>query len=479
LIDPVNSDDECCRQRGESARFAMASDGGRSSRVDIDVDGGTRDWKTDGGRGVMRMVGRQVFGGETGWVWRWLCLVGLVLGRPAGGAELAEWSQFRGPQNSGRSGVEDFPLQWTEQTILWKVETGGAGDSSVSVWGDACFYLTSNGDGTIRRVVSRRISDGGLAWEYSLDFDTHPKHAKNSYATATVATGPEGVYATFGSPTRMVLLALELEGKKRWLADLGPFVSQHGPGASPILVGKNVVLPIEQDGPSRVVALDRQTGETSWSSDRSGKLAAYATPLFVPDDQGGQVVVSSIAGVSGLDATTGQVLWEENCFADRCVSSPILLELGGERLVLAGSGKGGKGNRVVAIDVARSSTVKEARLRWDLTKTIPYCPTPLVLGGTVYFALDSGIARAVRATDGEEIWTERACDKVTASPIELGGAVLMVSETGECVFLADQGTFEVKGRYQLDDEFLATPAVGQGRLFLRGQKFLWCIGRPQ
>jgi outer membrane protein assembly factor BamB len=85
-----------------------------------------------------------------------------------------------------------------------------------------------------------------MVWEFSLDFDTHPKHQKNSYATSTVATTEEGVYASFGSPSRFVVLALDPEGKQRWIAELGPFVSQHGPGASPIVVGENIVIPIER-----------------------------------------------------------------------------------------------------------------------------------------------------------------------------------------------------------------------------------------
>jgi outer membrane protein assembly factor BamB len=397
----------------------------------------------------------------------------------AGGWADSEWSQFRGPQTTGRSGVAAFPTVWTEKNILWKVEIGGPGDSSPSVRGEHCYLLRSNSDGTKRFVQCRRISDGEMVWEFSLDFDTHPKHQKNSYATSTVATTEEGVYASFGSPSRFVVLALDPEGKQRWIAELGPFVSQHGPGASPIVVGENIVIPIEQDGPSRIVALRRSNGEIAWSSPRSGQLTAYATPLFVPDEKGGQIVVSSTASVSGIDAATGALIWEEKCFADRCVSSPILLELGNDRAVMAGSGKGGKGSRIVAINPARELAPGEPRMRWDLTKTIPYCPTPISVGGAIYCALDSGIARCLNGTDGGEIWTERACDKVTASPIELGGNILIVSETGESVWLAATKSFQVLGRYQLDDEFLATPAVGGGRLLLRGQKYLWCIGEPK
>jgi outer membrane protein assembly factor BamB len=409
----------------------------------------------------------------------WMTIAGVYVMALAGGWSDPEWSQFRGSAGAGRSGVATFPTEWTEKNVLWKVEIGGPGDSSASVRGELCYLLRSNADGTKRFVQCRRISDGEMVWEFGLDFDTHPKHQKNSYATSTVATAEEGIYASFGSPTRFVVVALDPAGKQRWIAELGPFVSQHGPGASPIVVGENVVIPIEQDGPSRIVALRRSNGEIAWSSPRGGNLTAYATPLFVPDEKGGQIIVSSTASVSAIDATSGEMIWEEKCFADRCVSSPILLEVGNERAVMAGSGKGGKGSRIVAFHLARQLPTGEPRLRWDLTKTIPYCPTPISFDGAIYCALDSGIARCLNATDGGEIWTERVCDKVTASPIELGGNILIVSETGECVWLAAKKSFEVLGRYQLDDEFLATPAFGGGRLLLRGQKYLWCIGEPK
>jgi outer membrane protein assembly factor BamB len=235
-------------------------------------------------------------------------------------------------------------------------------------------------------------------------------------------------------------------------------------------------MAIEQDGPSRIVALDRRSGEIRWSSDRAGQLAAYATPLFIPDAEGGQVVVSSTAGVAGLDARSGKMLWEEKCFSDRCVSSPVLLEVGPDRLVVAGSGKGGKGSRVLALAANRDWPAGESRLRWDLTKTIPYCPTPVAVGDTLFCVLDGGIGRCLNGVDGGEVWTQRLCDKVTSSPVELGGNIFVVSETGQTVIFAATRTAEVLGRFQLDDEFLASPAVGQGRLLLRGQKYLWCIG---
>ncbi|MBY0588939.1 PQQ-binding-like beta-propeller repeat protein [bacterium] len=410
--------------------------------------------------------------------WRSLMLIGWISFSLVGRGEEQQWSQFRGKESRGRSGVEHFPITWGDKNILWKVAVEGPGDSSVSVWGDSLFYLASQADGTKRQVLCRHLHDGSLQWSYSIDFDTHPKHAKNSYATATPAVGEDGVYACFGSPKRFVVVAIDFAGKERWMAELGPYISQHGPGASPILVGNNVIMAIEQDGPSRIVAIDRATGKIAWASDRPSKLAAYATPLFVDDRLGGQLVVSSVVGVSGLDASTGKVLWEENCFVDRCVSSPILVDSADGLTVLAGSGKGGKGNRTVALNIDRSLSPGQSRVRWDLTKTIPYCPTPISLGESIYFALDSGVVRSVRAADGSEIWTERVCDKVTASPIEIGGNVLIVSETGQCVFLAPRSTFQSVGRNQLDDEFLATPAVAKGRLLLRGTNHIWCIGEP-
>ncbi len=241
----------------------------------------------------------------------WMTIAGVYVMALAGGWSDPEWSQFRGSAGAGRSGVATFPTEWTEKNVLWKVEIGGPGDSSASVRGEFCYLLRSNADGTKRFVQCRRISDGEMVWEFGLDFDTHPKHQKNSYATSTVATAEEGIYASFGSPSDSLLSPSTRRASSddcrarsvcisAWagrFADRGGRECRHSDRAR---------WPVANRGASPIERRDRL------SSPRGGNLTAYATPLFVPDEKGGQIIVSSTASVSAIDATSGEMIWERS-----------------------------------------------------------------------------------------------------------------------------------------------------------------------
>jgi outer membrane protein assembly factor BamB len=343
---------------------------------------------------------------------------------------------------------------------------------SPSIWNDRLVITTSNQDGTKRRCHCFRIADGSSIWKYEIDFDSHPKHAKNSFATSTPACAEEGPYLLFGSTTHYSVIALDWSGTVRWTRDLGKYLSQHGAGSSPIIVGDNLIVTYEQDGPSSVVALDRKTGREVWKTERDTNLAAYATPIVVTDTEGSQIIVSSKAGLASLDPVTGQTLWSEPCFAARCVGSPTAAGTN----ILASCGEGGRGLKLVCLNTHRTLSAGESRILWELTKTIPYCPTSVVVQNLVFMLLDNGVARCIKADTGEEVWTERLLSKVTSSPIQVGGRIVAVSETGQVAIFAAEEKFHLLGQGQLDDEFLATPAMAGDRMLLRGRHFLWCIG---
>lgn len=409
----------------------------------------------------------------------WTLAAALAAASASGGAE-GDWSRFRGPNGAGLSDSEAFPAEWRAQNILWKTAPLGAGISSPSVWNERFVVTSSNPEGTVRRVECRRVADGGLEWAYETPFDANPKHGKNSYATATAACDELGPYAVLGSSTRFLLLALDWDGRKRWDLDLGPYESRHGCGASPILVADWVVAPKEADGPSEVVAVTRTTGEIAWRTPRDGTLAAYATPAVSPTPDGVEILVSSSAGLAGLDPRTGRTRWREACFPDRCVGSVVL----GGGLAVASCGGGGKGRRLVAVRVgcgaAGASVDPDAadrsRLVWDQTRTVPYCPTPIAVGDYLFFVTDQGIARCLKLATGEEVWTERVLSNTSASPVCVGGRLFMIAEDGACVVLAAAPELKILARNAIEDQVLSTPAMAEDRMIVRGGEFLWCIG---
>jgi outer membrane protein assembly factor BamB len=259
-----------------------------------------------------------------------------------------EWTRFRGPNGTGISPAKTVPTAWTEKDFNWKVPLPGAGHSSPVLWGDKIF-LTS-GDDQAGQVLVFCISaaDGRVVWQKAFPFATYPKHNYNSFASSSPAVDERRVYVCWSVPARCTLLALEHDGKLAWEKDLGPFVSQHGNGTSPIVYQDKVILGNEQDGDSFLIAVDAATGATRWKTPRKTAETAYSTPCVYQPKEGKPALIfnSHAHGISALDPDNGKVLWEfASAFDKRSVSSPLVAE----GLIIGSCGSGGGGNYVVAV----------------------------------------------------------------------------------------------------------------------------------
>src|SRR3989337_1547810 len=193
-----------------------------------------------------------------------------------GGSRGENWARFRGANGLGVSLDKSIPVGWTESDYLWKAEMPGLGHSSPCVWEDSVFLTTAIDEGRRRAVVCVRASTGEVRWVRELASEKAQKSERNSHASSTPATDGERVYVAFSTDAEYTLAALDFEGRELWKHDLGPFRSNHGSGASPIVFEDLVILPNDQDGPSSVIAVDRKTGEKRWQVERRNGYAALA-----------------------------------------------------------------------------------------------------------------------------------------------------------------------------------------------------------
>jgi outer membrane protein assembly factor BamB len=229
-----------------------------------------------------------------------------------------EWTRFRGPNGSGVSEDESIavPSTFGEADFRWKVDLPAAGHSQPVLWGEKLFLTGAEEAGARRAIFCLRAPDGAVDWVKRFPSRTFPKHQRNSYASSTPAVDAERVYAAFSTPESYLLLALDHRGAEAWRSDLGPFKSQHGDGASPVVIGDLVVLGNEQDGESFVIALDRKTGQPRWKSPRVKSEVAYGTPCVYREtpDREALLFSSHGHGLSSLDARTGELIWEARFF---------------------------------------------------------------------------------------------------------------------------------------------------------------------
>ncbi|MBU6400784.1 MAG: PQQ-binding-like beta-propeller repeat protein [Verrucomicrobia bacterium] len=410
--------------------------------------------------------------------------VGLVVATSTVAAQ--EWTRFRGPNGSGISHARTIPGKITDADINWKIELPGIGHSSPVLWADRIF-LTTTGDkagGFSALCLSTR--DGRLLWRHDFPLTPFPRHPYNSYASSTPAVDADHVYVVWNEPEHYYLAALDHDGKLVWQRDFGPFVSQHGCGISPMLYQGKVFLGDEQDdahfvpggtrtGNSSVLAVDARTGETVWQTPRRSVVVAYATPcVYEPKDAKAQIIFSSQGGgLYATDPDTGKILWDyDQAFNKRCVSSPLIA---GD-IILGSCGSGGGGNFVTAVRLADSANGPKPSLAWQLRRSAPYVPTGIVLGDRAWFWSDGGIVTCLDPRTGDVHYQERVGGDYFGSPVWVNGRLYCVSVTGDLVVVTAGDKFEALCRYPLKELCRSTPAVALGRMFIRTEKHLWCLG---
>jgi outer membrane protein assembly factor BamB len=373
-----------------------------------------------------------------------------------------------------------IPVLWSGQdAILWKVALPGIGHSSPVVCGDRLFIQSAAPDGKERLLLCLSASDGKVLWQRSVPGERAHTHQKNSLASSTPATDGKRVYAYIWDGKETGLHAYDLDGNALWQYSLGGFKSQHGPGASPMVYEDRVFVLNDQDGASRVIALDSATGKVVWDAPRKPYRACYSTPAIIEEPgTPAQLLVVSTAGITTYDPHTGSIHWDYTWTFDgmplRTVASPLY----GNGLVIANSGDGGGARHTIAIKAGGKGDITSSALVWEHKRTLPYVPTMLLYGKHLYFVNDMGLAGCVVAATGEVVWTERLGGNVTASPVLIDGNIFCVNEAGTVFVFPAEPTFKLLAKNPLDEPVIATPAVAGQRMFIRGVTHLFCIGKP-
>ncbi len=404
-----------------------------------------------------------------------------------------EWTRFRGPNGAGRSDATTVPVKWTDQDYNWKVTLSGLGHGSPVLWGNRIFLTCGDPDTAGRTILCLDTADGHTIWRREYASHTYKQHRANCYATATPAVDADGVVVTWTTPQQVVLLALDPGGRDVWRRNLGPFVGMHGSGSSPIIVEDLVVLandqgdpqllarllgrkgPADPAGKSFLIAVDRKTGKTRWQVPRRTTLAAYSTPcVHRPNGGGPELIFTSTShGVTAVDLATGEINWEvSDIFRDRCVGSAVSVP----GLVIAGYGHGNRGTRCVAVRPGSRSKGREPAIVYDVTRSVPLVPAPLINQGRLFLWGDDGVVTCLNVPTGEMIWRERVGGSFYGSPVCVGGRLYCISRDGEVVVLAASDEFEVLARVPLGEASYTTPAVSGGVMYLRTSSHLFSLG---
>jgi len=436
-----------------------------------------------------------------------LCLIPMfVLGAEPPADFDKNWPQWRGPNANGVAPYGNPPIEWSEsKNIKWKIELPGKGHATPVIWDDQIFVLIAietdkkvePGEGIQTKAKRSRIPfttgtskihkfaifainrfDGQILWQRTareeLPHEGIQKTA--SWASSSPVTDGEHVYACFGSKG---LFCYDMQGNLKWEKDLGDLniINKWGGGSSPVLYNDKIIVKWDHEDQSFIIALDKKTGNEIWKVTRD-EGTSWTTPLVIESNGQPQVITSAGTRVRSYDLATGDLLWESSGLAaPEVIPSPVA----NDDMVYVMSSGIFKASELQAIKLseAKGNIAGSAAIVWTLDRDTPYVPSPLLYDNMLYFSKgNDGTLACFDALTGEEYYSrqrQKGFGSIYASPVGAGGRIYISSRKGSTLVIKHSKQYTVLAVNKLDDSFSASPAVVDNELFLRGEKYLYCI----
>lgn len=400
----------------------------------------------------------------------------------------SDWPQFRGPDGAGVADSSDYVTTWSStENMIWRAELLGPGASSPITLGDKVFVTCYRGMGKLaadlsgleRVLVCVNRADGKIQWQKEVKGASNEDRYQgfitgHGYATSTPITDGERVYVFFG---KAGVLAYDLNGNQLWQTNVGTGSAKMGWGqGTSLILYKNLVLVPAFAESKAMVALDKTTGKQVWKSAADGFDGSWSSPILVDLPDGKQELVVSVPfEIWGMDPANGDFLW----FADGIkegVMCPTLATREGVVYAI-----GGRQGAAIAIRAGGRDDVNKTHVVWKKDFG-SYVTSPVLFGDHLYWVSDRGIAYCIKTENGEQVYRERLADagQLYSSVVVANNSLYAVSrENGTYVYPAKPAYGSV-ARNLVDEDAgtcNATPAFSNGQMFLRTNRYLYCIGK--
>ncbi|WP_246112603.1 outer membrane protein assembly factor BamB family protein [Allorhodopirellula solitaria] len=344
-----------------------------------------------------------------------------------------DWTAFR---NGGSSHVEDsLSTQWSaERGIAWQTELQGYGQSAPIIY-EGKIYTTSVVGPMCQAcaVECRDLQTGALVWSYRHDSThEHPSNYMNARAAPTPVVDRNGVYAFFETGD---LLALDHQGQQKWVRDetkaTGELDNSHGIGSSLAQNATHVFVNLEHGGPSFLTAIDKTTGQSTWTADRPSSKS-WSSPIVADVNGQQQVIISSGGTVTSYDAAAGEQLWQLDGIEGNSVPSPTV---SGQYLVVGARlpefASAGSVQANCCLDLSEVSD-GQPRVVWRADKAICEYASPVVAAGCAYFLNKANVLHCLDLETGDVLYRKRLGGDCWATPIVSDGRLYFFCKNGEC-----------------------------------------------
>lgn len=377
-----------------------------------------------------------------------------------------QFPSFRGPYGLGLSNSKNIPLDWdgpSGRNVLWKKEIPLPGYNSPVIWGDK-LYLTG-ADGTSQFIYCYNRNNGEKIWEHPVNdvarnSSGSPRVTDDTgYAAPTIATDGVNVCAIFATGD---VVCVDMDGNRKWAKNLGMPDNHYGHSSSLLIYQGILLIQFDTNKQGKVLGLDILSGETKWETLRTSKIS-WASPILANLGDHTELILTSSPQVAGYDPLSGEELWSIDCLMGEVGPSAAYSE----------------GIVYVTNEYAVLAAIKpgsQPEIIWETNEYLPEVASPVVDNGMVFIATSYGVIVCYDAANGEILW-EYECDNgIYASPMIADNKVYFLDMGGNMHIFSKDKNMTLLGEPKLGEGSVSTPSFSDGRIYIRGDKFLYCIG---
>lgn len=420
------------------------------------------------------------------------------------------WPSFRGPSASGIADGAAPPISWDAgagRNLAWKTAIPGLGHSSPVIWGDRVFLTSAISSAPKLNFQSGNIDtsatagdlsehswlvycldkrSGRILWQKTVHKGSPriQRHVKSSYANPTPATDGRFLIAFFGSEG---LYCFDLDGALLWKKDLGALEGgwspvkglQWGFGSSPVIYRGLVIVQCDTQNQSFIRAYHLDDGRIAWSVDRN-EDTSWGTPTVLSSPKRDELIAAGTKYYKGYDPETGRELWRLADGVDVKIPTPVAT--GG--LIFLGGGSSHARRNFFAVRAgadgeinANLSGTQDARIAWMSPLIKPHVVTPIVYRNLLYVCADNGVLTTFDAVSGDNGYRARLGQgtSFSASPVAADGRIYFASEDGDVYVVRAGPEFELLARNPVGEVIIASPAVSDRTIYIRGLKHLFAF----
>ena len=389
------------------------------------------------------------------------------------------WPNWRGPNGDGTSTETNIPTRWDSITnVSWKSPVPGIGYSSPVIWEDKLFITSALPDNQEKLLLCYQCKTGELLWQKTVVKSIFEgKHKVNSYASGTPATDGTLVYVSFLDGEDVVVAAHDFAGKQIWIQRPGKFFSPHGFSCSPSIYKDKVIVTInskgngEGKGHSFLAALNKADGKIIWKIPLENPAHSFSTPIFREISGEMQMIYPGNLEVASYNPNDGSKNWFVRGPSEDFCSSPVYDESTGLLLVSSSWPK----RILLAINPTGEGDVTESHVVWRSTEGACYVPSPVITGDYLFSTMTSGKVHCIDISSGKILWM-KDMGRQYSSPVVANGLVYMPNDEGLITVIKPGPAFKTVASNAIGEGMNASPAISNGKIYLRGERHLFCIG---